>query len=556
MWFPDWPLDRLRRARRQASPSAKPAETRRPFVLVEPGPKGLLVAASNASARAQGIGAGLRFTDARARLPELAHEEIDREADRAALDRLADWTIRWTPLTALDGEDGLMLETTGCDHLHGGERGMLDRLGAVFGRMGLTHRMGLAATPGAASALARAAPGTILDTGAERAGLAELLTTALRLSGEAETLLRRFGLTRIGQLYGIERTALARRFRSEEAADAVLLRLDQALGHRSEPPDWIRPVPDHVARLPCPEPLGSTEGVEEGLARLLADLCTQLAGQGLGARSFVYHAFRTDGTVSSVGISAARPVRDPAHLARLFRDRLERIDPGFGIDLLMLEAHRTGPMSDSTAALSTELVGGEVDEGALARLADRITAKFREGVVTVRHPVASHLPERSERSAPFDGAMPVPGAGPTGPRPLRMFAHPEPVQVLAEVPEGPPIRFVWRKRPRRVVRADGPERIAPEWWRALTPPPGEATPDGAGRKWLAPKLDPRADAEFIAKVHEKLTALDPGRAPQPRARDYYRVEDEDGRRYWVYRDGLYDDGRGGPPEWFVHGLFA
>jgi protein ImuB len=517
----DWPLDRLRRTRRaarygNARPPASSATqvSRTPFVLTETTAHGLRLAALNHAAKALGLSPGLGFADARARVPALLSEEIDRGADAKALKALAAWMIRFSPLVALDGPDGLLLETTGCDHLHGGEVPMTGRISEILTREGISHAIGLAGTVGAASALARGRGGGIhiLPSGEEQDGLAALPVGALRISAEAGTILRRFGLGRIGQLYGIERASLARRFASTDIADAVLARLDQALGRRAEPLVPFREPARHQVRLPCPEPIGSTEGVAAGLSTLAAMICGELEREGRGARRFTFHAFRSDGEVSSTQIATARPVRAPAHLERLFGEKLDRIDPGFGIDLMLLEAHRVGPMSEADRPLSAELTGGDLDEAALCGLADRITARLGERAVSVHTPRESHIPERSEREEAFEGSL----AGahsplPRGERPARLFASPEPVRVMAEVPDGPPLRFVWRRVPRRVMRAEGPERIGPEWWR----------------------LDDR----------------------QARTRDYYRIEDEEGKRYWLFREGLYEDGPT-TPEWYVHGLFV
>lgn len=517
VWFPEWPLDRLRRTRqepRTGSPDTRPSAAVQPFVLTEAGPHGLEVAAANQAARNFGIAPGLRFTDACARVPGLASEEIDWAADHAALTTLGRWMTRWAPLTALDGRDGLVLDVTGAAHLFGGEAAMLADISARLTAGGIVHRQGLAGTLGAAWALAREGTEPILPEGGERTGLAGLPVTGLRLSDKTLRLLRRFGLTRIGQLYNIDRQALARRFRAREAADAVLLRRDQALGLREEPLIPLCPPPAYAARLPCPEPLGDIEGVGEGLGRLLGMLCADLAGHGQGARDFMLRAFRSDGTVVGASISVSRPTREAAHVLRLFRDRIETVDPGYGIDFLVLEAGRVGDVETSPSPLGPDLAVTPVDEAILAALADRITARLGAGAVSIVAPAESHVPERAERHMPFTGHLsdwPVRTA-PCGPRPARIFVRPERVEVMSEVPDGPPLLFTWRRVSRRVIRAEGPERIAPEWWRAT--------------------------------------------GTRPRARDYYRVEDEAGRRYWLFREGLYNDGRGGPPGWFLHGLFA
>jgi protein ImuB len=512
VWLTDWPLDRLRR-----TGGAAPGETG--LALTERAAEGLRVVAADGPARAQGIVPGLTLADARARAPALASAEIDRAADAAALEALARWAMRYTPSAAVDGPDGLMLDVTGCAHLWSGESEMMADLSARLDRAGLAHRLGLGPAPGAAWALAHGAGERLARLeGDPEAGLADLPVNALRLSEETLTLLRRFGLARIGQLSGIPRAALARRFRSAEAADRVLLRLDQALGRVAEPLGPLAPPPEHAARLPCPEPLLDAAGVAAGLGRLLARLADELAAAGRGARRFTLRAFRADGTADALEIGTARPARDPAHLARLFEDRLERLDPGHGIDLLTLEAHGLAAMEETPRPLARGFAGADTDPQALAALADRLAARLGEGAVAIASPVGSHLPERAERTAPFAGGMPDWTGAPTplAPRPLRLLDRPEPVEVLAEVPDGPPVRFVWRRVARAVRRADGPERIGPEWWRAA-PGPAEAL---------------------------------------PRARDYYRVEDADGRRYWLYREGLYGDGRGEAPRWFVHGLFA
>lgn len=528
VWFPEWPLDRLRRTRRRAARLASPAERSEPkaFALYEKSAHGNCIAAANLAARSHGIHPGLRLSDALATFPALIVEEIDRESDARALRGLAAWMLRFSPLVAWEGDDGLILETTGCDHLFGGEAGLAAELSRRLNQAGYGHRLAFASTRGAAYALSHTASEqdkpAFLKSGEEREGLASLPAGALRLTENTLALLRRFGLTRIGQLYAIDRKALARRFNSRDATEAVCLRLDQALGLRAEPFKPFHPPPDHVVRLPCPDPLTAGAGIQTGLERLAELLCAQLAARGAGGQSFVFRAFRSDGEVCSLRVNAARPVRAAAHIVRLFGEKTEQIDPGFGIDLLLLEAFRIGPMETGSRPLSGELAQTDTDMAALAALADRINARLGEGCVTVSVPLAHHPVDPAEERISFAGEIPPGSVSPAasdGLRPIRMLYRPERVDVIAEVPDAPPLRFVWRKIARRVVRADGPERIAPEWWTYLPPARGI-------------KGNP------------------------PRTRDYYRVEDAEGRRYWLFREGLYDDGRGMPPEWFVQGLFA
>ncbi|MEL6211408.1 MAG: DNA polymerase Y family protein, partial [Pseudomonadota bacterium] len=348
IWLADWPLDRLRRARLQrprqvlAKPgSARPAKGARPFALVEAGAGGLRVVAANGPARSQGVEPGLTLSDACARVPGLAGEPIDRASDRAAHNALAHWMMRYSPLVSPmdeEGHLGIWLETTGCDHLFGGEAAMAEDISGRLTGFGFRHGLAFAPTPGAAASLALsgASPAPIASEDSLRDTLAGLPVATLRLSPETCQLLRRFGLTRIGQLYGIDRKALARRFASRDAADAVLLRLDQALGLRHEALATLRPAPDYSARLECPEPLLHLDGVRAGLETLMERLTGDLGAHGCGARGFRLKAFRSDGTLAQVQVRAARPVRKPAHALRLFEEELDAIDPGFGIDLLML----------------------------------------------------------------------------------------------------------------------------------------------------------------------------------------------------------------------------
>lgn len=532
-----WPIDRLRRDRRRrlsaASGSFGAAQAEPPFALTERAARGLRVVAANPPAAAAGVVPGLTLADARARLPDLESEPVDRIRDRASLEALGHWAVRFTPTVALDGSNGLMLDITGSAHLFGGEAALMADLSARLHRAGFAHRIGVGPTKGAAWALAHGGTAPLARLGQEvateraiLAGLADLPADALRLGADTLTLLRRFGLTRIDQIAALDRAALARRFQSLEAADRVLLRIDQTLGRVAEPLRPLRPPPEHVARLPCPEPLLDLAGLEAGLEQLLARLGRALAAAGLGGRRFRLMAYRSDGTVGQLEVAAARPTRDPSHLMRLFAERLARLDPGHGVDLLTLDAESFAPMAEAVRPLVRHGPGaGEDPECAarLAALADRLAARLGDGAVRVPAPQESHGPENSERWAGFAEAAPdwactairpQPGA-----RPVRLLARPEPIEVIAGVPDGPPVRFTWRRVVRAVARADGPERIAPDWW--------SADPGSHGRA-----------------------------GGQERMRDYFRVEDAEGTRYWLFRNGLYGVAEAPGPHWYLHGLFA
>jgi protein ImuB len=471
------------------------------------GMHGPVIYAVNRAAHLTGVTTGARVADMRALCPTLKVEFADPEGDRAALHRLALWARRWCPWTVADdwavqgaagGSHGLILDTTGADHLWGGEAAMLVDMEASLSALGLSARLALAATWGAAWALARFGPVRAIcsDT-------TPLPVAALRLDGETVLLLNRLGLRTIGHLADLPRLSLARRFSRAAPAQNPLIRLDQLTGHLPEPvsPPEAPPVFRADARLA--EPVFDPTHHLPGLCAALGD---QLAKTHQGARRLRLTVYRTDGEISRIGAACASPSRDPAHLAFLFRDRLERINPGFGFDLISLEATAI----EALGTRQVDLAGGADAALELSNLVDRLTARFGRNMLAQLQPVASHIPERAEaRAAPLAAAsdiMPIQTE-----RPQRLLDHPEEVRVLYAVPEGPPAQFHWRRRSYRVARYQGPERIAPEWWQDR---------------------------------------------PGTRLRDYFKVEDEAGHRFWLYREGLHDDGRGGVPRWFLHGIFA
>lgn len=484
------------------------------------------ITAVNRAAWAGGVRAGMMLSDGRALIPGLMVEKARPRADLHALDGLAAWCGRYTPWCARDGDDGICLDITGCAHLFGGEAALIGDLAGRFGDFGISVRAAAADTPGAAWAVARhdgregegGDMARIVAPGGSRVALAELPVTALRLADETAAGLMRLGLRRIGDLYGMPRAPLARRFGA-----ALLRRLDQALGDEDEPISPDAPVIPHRARISFAEPIGRRADIDAALARLLDELALLLERGGRGARRLELVVYRVDGTTGGVAIGTSRPMRDRGHLARLFAERLDRIEAGFGIEAMMLSAPATDPLPAAQLALRHVRArlngGGDDGDAALARLVDRLGTRLGDENVALLEPRASHVPERATALVPAAAPGHEPGewryGGGSG-RPIRLLARPEPVEVMAEVPEGPPVLFRWRRATYRVAVSRGPERIAPEWWR------------------------------------------DSGAAA--RTRDYYRVEDSGGRRFWLYRDGLYrDDAAGGgegAPEWYLHGIFA
>jgi protein ImuB len=524
VYLPHLPLERLKR-------EGKDLTDDRPFALVGSEERGLLLTAVNGASAAQGLVPGMGLADARAICPHLLTAPAEPRKDAEALLALADWaSLRYSPTLNVDGDDGLWLDVTGVAHLFGGEEELLADLAGRLARAGLTARLALAETLGGAHALARfGRSSTIVVTqGKIEPALAALPVEALRLEPEIAHLLRRLGLKRIGQLYTLPRASLERRFHAKNVAEAVLLRLDQALGHREERRAPFRPAADFTVRLPFPEPLITHEGVLAGLDYLAEELCALLALKGRGARRIALWLCRSDGSSAVIEAGLSAPSRQRRHLLSLFKDKIEGIDMGFGVDLMAFAASVTEPLLPA----QTSLAASE-EKAAAEPLIDRLVNRLGARAVRRLVPRASHIPElaQSARSALARGVLAARSNasawhGQTKPqRPPLLFANPEPLSVLAEIPEGPPARFTWRHVSRRVVKAEGPERIAPEWWRELVRHGRAANP----------------------KPPTPLTS---------RLRDYYRIEDEDGHRYWVFREGLYQESERGIPGWFLHGVFG
>jgi len=472
-----------------------------------------LIAAVNPSAVAAGLAPGMPLADALSFLPGLATALAEPATDAAALRQLAEWCGRYSPWTAPDGSDGVRIEITGSAHLWGGETALAADLAARLDRRGFACRIAIADTLGAAWALARFAPAgdriAILPVAATRAGLAALPVEALRLDPAAVQGLRRVGLKRIGDLAAMPRAALARRF-----GETVMQHLDQAQGDLPEPLSPLGEIPVRRVRLSFAEPIADPADLVRATERLAADLVTRLACEGAGARRLDLAFHRVDGRVERIRLGTARPSRDPHHLAALLTERLDTIDPGLGIEDVILAAFAVEPLTVEQFHLAGAS-GGVASGEDIAPLLDRLGNRLGLDALYRLEARPSHIPERaSVQVAPMLSPADAQGRDPPGrpPRPIRLFTPPQPIEAAWLLPDDPPFRFTWRHRSHRVARADGPERIAGEWWR--------------------------------------LDASDCGDA----VRDYYRVEDQDGCRFWLFRAGL----AGGDhwPRWYVHGVFA
>ena len=486
---------------------AAPADT--PFVLVEKMGGAMRLAAACPRALALGLVPGLALADARARVPDLRVFDVQPAADHGWLERIADDCDRYTPMVALDPPDGLTLDITGCAHLFGGETGLAAQVETRMRRWTGHLRHAFAATPEGAQTLARFQTAPAAN---EDAALRRLPVAALRLEDETALALRRAGLKTIGDLASRPTAPVSARFGEE-----TTIMLARVLGRWDSRITPRRALPALWFERRFAEPIARTDDALAVIGELAGEAAAALDQRRKGGRRFAARLYRSDGAVRDLAIETGLPSRDPGLLLRLFRERIDAltdpIDPGFGFDMIRL----TVPVVERLAPSQLQLEGGSVNEEALAALVDRLSIRLGKGRVRRFAPRDSHVPEQGvlalpaiDAPSPAQWDTPLPGEPPL--RPLHLFNPPQPIEVVAEVPDGPPRRFRWRRNVHDVTRFEGPERIAPEWWRI---PPGQAG----------------------------LT------------RDYYRVEDARGRRYWVFRHGLQD--REKPdPRWYVHGLFA
>jgi protein ImuB len=521
LWLERLSTDRIRRQWREAAcagSSPLPASGQRVPPLVVFGKRGNLdlLVAVDAAAERLGLRPGLALAQARAMHPALTTVPEEQAADVRLLDAVADWCQRYTPLVATDPPDGILFDIGGCAHLFGGEEKLRDDLLARVTGFGFAARGAIAATIGTAWAAARFGDAAITITGDERDLIAPLPLAALRLPDDTVAALARVGLKRIGDVLDLPRAPLAARFGAD-----LLCMLDRALGREREPLTPRLPVAPYVAERSFHEPIAREEDVLATVLRLAARLETVLTARGDGARRLELALFRTDGAVKRIAAGTSRPIRDPRAIRALFVERLaalgDEIDPGFGFDLARLSVLNAEACPDEQIGLDD----GE-DQAALDRLVDRLSARLGRRRVSRFIAHDSHIPELAAVAAPAQAtARAEPGwdafrrfrddAG-LSPRPLRLLAKPEPIEAIATVPDGPPLRFRWRRALHEVIAAEGPERIEGAWWSEQGGP----------------------------------------------ARDYFRVEDKAGRRFWLFRAGLYRDVARGRslPRWFLHGMYA
>lgn len=464
-----------------------------------------------------GLSKGLTLADARARISDVAVANLDTQEDQRFLAHLADICDRFTPSIAMDLPDGLILDITGCAHLFDGEAHLRKRIVSRLGRVGLSVRASIAGTPDAARALARYSNIEISPSGKDEVCVKPLPVRALRVI-ERDTViaLARAGLKRIGDLSERPSQALAARF-----GQGLVTCLMRTLGHEDARITPLRPLPSVVVERHFPEPFTQMDALESVLEALLDEAFKLMQERDHGGRVFEASFFRSDGAIRRLEVRTGRPSRHVASVLRLFHERLatlaDPLDPGFGFDAIRLAV----PVTETLRPEQSHVDGRNYDDAthdaeAIGDLIDQLTVRFGRDRVLRFSPRDTHDPDRDARLVPAADMMGLPARWPLFEpgepplRPLQLFKKPQPIETVAEVPDGPPLRFRWRRVLHDVTRAEGPERIEHEWWRAL----GEAE-----------------------------------------ARDYYRVEVAAGGRYWIFRQGLYGQSAA-RPRWFLHGVFA
>jgi protein ImuB len=506
IWLPRLPTDRLQR-KRNASKLSSP-----PLVIAAKTDNAMRIYALDRRAAKLGLHVGQPLANARAMIDPLDVVEADDAADSKLLVHIADWCERFTPYVAISSPDALYLDVTGVTHLFGGERPMIETVATAIRKQSFAVSVAMAGTAIAARAFSRYAPDIVVASGKEAQTIATLPVGALGCTEAITHALRRAGLKTIGQVASRQRAELCSRF-----GKGFVSILERALGQSESPISPRLPLPDYMAEHRFAEPVTAEAVVLATLKSLAASIAQVLEQRGQGARALEAVFFRADGAVRRIALQTGSPTRDPALIQRLFRLKLDsltdHIDPGFGFDLIRLEA----TLAQRSEAQSIGFDDNANEEKEVSQLIDTLSARFGRQRVLRFVPQDTHIPEAASVTVPaqeslLDGvSWPMRHAASQGPRrPLRLFERPEPIDVVAQVPEGPPLRFRWRRVLHTAAVSEGPERIAMDWWRHQESKP---------------------------------------------TRDYFRVQDTEGRRFWLYRDGLYSP-EAATPRWFMHGVFA
>lgn len=478
----------------------KPHLRKSPCVLRSPSHGRMIIVAANEPARARGIRIGDVLADARAIVPGLEVQDDQPEIWDKILRRLAEWCIRFTPVVAVDPPDGLLLDASGCAHLWGGEAQYIRAIQEGLSKKGYDVRVGMAETPLVAWGVARYGVTALVPAGQNAEAFLDLPVEALRQEAETTDRLRRLGLHRVRQFITIPRPSLRRRFGTQ-----FLRQLDLALGRESVTLEPVMPIEPYREQLPCMDPVVTAPGIEIALRELLERLCTRLEKEQKGLRTAVFKGYRVDGKWIQVDVATNRPTHNREHLFKLFGIKLPSLEPDLGIELFVLEAPKVEPALPQQEKMWD--ASGGLEDVRLSELIDRLANRVGPSRIRRYLPDEHHWPERSVKVTNSLREQPMTSWPSNKPRPLQLLCPPERIDVTAPIPDYPPMLFRYNGKLHHVARADGPERIEREWW-----------------------------------------------VENGQHRDYYCVEDDDGRRYWLFRLGHYDDDQSS--EWFMHGFFA
>lgn len=471
-----------------------------PFVLAAPERGRMVVKAVSTLAQTCGIYEGMVVADGRAILPALQVLDHQHDSAERLLKALAEWCIRYTPIAAIDLPDGIVLDTTGCTHLWGGELGYLKEIYTRLTAFGYVIRMAMADTIAASWAVCHYGPKvSVIPPGGQLNSLLPLPPVSLRLESTVTERMAKLGLYELSMIMDMPRPALRRRFGAH-----LLTRIDQALGHAIEPITPVCPIEPYQQRLPCLEAIRTLTGIEIALEKLLGELCKRLDKEQVGLRKAILRCYRVDSYIQQVEIGTNKPSRNIMHLFKLFSLKLGTLSPALGFELFVLEAKTVEPLTTEQELLWD--TSGHHDQAEIAELLDRITGKVGKDTISRYLPSEHYWPERAYKKAGSMDELPQTEWRTDLPRPLSLLAVPELVEVTVPLPDYPPMLFRHKGQIHEIQRADGPERIEQEWWMS-----------------------------------------------QGEYRDYYCVEDKQGQRYWLFRAGDYQSG---DPKWYLHGLFA
>jgi protein ImuB len=474
-----------------------------PFVLSSLVNGKKIITAANAMAMKHGMSTQMVIADARAIIPDLQMQDDQPELWPKLLKRLAEWCIIFTPISSVDLPDGIILDATGCPHLWGGEEGYLEAIVNKLSTRGYDVKAAIADTPGLAWAVARYGmakhvKAMTITQGRHVEAMLPLPVEALRQEPQVVEQLHKLGLHRVEQLIAIPRASLRRRFGQQ-----LLNQLDLITGRKEPVISPVLSIEPYHERLPCMEPIVTAGGIEVALDQLLRKLCHRLREDQKGLRYAVFKGYRVDGKVEMVEIGTSRPSHHVAHLLKLFGLKISSMQPEMGFELFTLEASKVEDHFPTQSKMWEK--SGGLEDDRVSELLDSLIAKF--GVQPTRYLQDEHYwPERSIKVALSLQEKPATPWRTERQRPLLLLANPEKIEVTAPIPDYPPMLFQLKGKLHRIVKADGPERIEQEWW-----------------------------------------------LQQGQHRDYYRVEDEHGRRYWLFRLGHYHDKKF---QWFIHGYFS